>query len=622
MDLSSYQEKKQDVAQALTELSEITTSLEMGNLAQTVEKQLEELNQEDFRLVVVGEFSRGKSTFVNAMLGRRILPSSKKPTTAVISRIVYADEPRFILHFKDHHKKPKELSEDEFLKLTAPKEASLKDRVMAALQHDQQALLDSIDYAEVGYPLSFCKDHVTVVDTPGTNDLNTGRIEITYRYIEQADAVILVLAANQALTSSEFEFLKERILGNQIQDIFFVINYKDALGGSREAEKDVLNYVRQQLKERLPELPKDVKLHLLSSRQTLLYRRRENGEELKTKYLAETPEDLSETGFPAFEEDLSDFLAEEKGRKKLEKYVRRGINMIAKIDADLAVRIDLAAHSSDEIQAHVAKLEPEFQRTKAMATKITQHMKKNFEGEETRLASECKIAMNDMRDAAQRAVDDYHGTFEKSFIQHDVDAAITRVQKTFIDKLRRMQSDIIERELRRTNEKLQRIWKDLYVDYQGETDISLDMDKSALLDFDFSYNKATDGDYTKTGRVIGGVIGVLIAGPFGALAGGFLGGLLGQKKDDADTSIAANKRKIQDSLRERFSKASDFSDQASHNIGDKRQTSVPKSKHLCMSASMTWNISSPRRSSRKRHGNRNLMRKSTACTKIVAACSA
>ena len=140
MDLSSYQEKKQDVANALSELSEIATSLEMENLSQNIEKQLHDLDQEDFQLVVVGEFSRGKSTFVNAMLGRRILPSSKKPTTAVISRIVYSDEPQFVLHFKDKRKRPKELNEEQFLKLTAPKEASALDPRAEALLEESTPL--------------------------------------------------------------------------------------------------------------------------------------------------------------------------------------------------------------------------------------------------------------------------------------------------------------------------------------------------------------------------------------------------------------------------------------------------------------------------------------------------
>lgn len=564
MDLSSYQEKKQDVAQALSALSEIATSLEMENLSQNIEKQLHDLDQEDFQLVVVGEFSRGKSTFVNAMLGRRILPSSKKPTTAVISRIVYADEPHFVLHFKDKRKRPKELTEEQFLKLTAPKEASALDARAEALLEEQQALLDTIDVAEVGYPLSFCKDHVTVVDTPGTNDLNTGRIEITYRYIEQADAVILVLAANQALTRSEYDFLKERILGNQIEDIFFVINFKDELDGP-QAEREVLSYVQEKLREHLPELPKNLKIHLLSSRQALLYRRRENGEDLKAKYIAEIPDDFRDTGFPDFEEDLGDFLAEEKGQKKLAKYARRGLGMISKIDTDLAMRINLAAHSADEIQAKVAKLEPEFRRAKDTATQITQRMKQNLEVAETRLTSECTVAMRDMRDAAKKAVDDYSGDFEKSLIQHEVDAAITRVQKSFINKIRSVQTEIFNRELDRTNEELHQLWDDLYLDYQGGSSISVDLDTDAILDFDFSVptsSSSSDGGST-VGAIIGGVLGAIVAGPLGALAGGFFGGLFGgsSRSESPSVSIADRKRKIQSSIRDRFSKAPDISKQ-------------------------------------------------------------
>ena len=58
----------------------IAGPLDMKNLVSELNRNIQDMNEEVFNLVVVGEFSRGKSTFVNALLGQRILPSSKRPT--------------------------------------------------------------------------------------------------------------------------------------------------------------------------------------------------------------------------------------------------------------------------------------------------------------------------------------------------------------------------------------------------------------------------------------------------------------------------------------------------------------------------------------------------------------
>lgn len=69
-----------------------------------------------------------------------------------------------------------------------------------------QDFLNQIDFADIAYPLDICRDNVEIVDTPGINDVNQNRIEITYRYLNQADAVIMLLSSTQALSRSEVDF--------------------------------------------------------------------------------------------------------------------------------------------------------------------------------------------------------------------------------------------------------------------------------------------------------------------------------------------------------------------------------------------------------------------------------
>jgi GTPase SAR1 family protein len=56
--------------------------------------------EQKFSIAVVGEFKRGKSTFINALLGKEILPSDVLPCSATLNRVTYGFEPRVELHFK------------------------------------------------------------------------------------------------------------------------------------------------------------------------------------------------------------------------------------------------------------------------------------------------------------------------------------------------------------------------------------------------------------------------------------------------------------------------------------------------------------------------------------------
>ena len=99
MKLDIYKDKVKIFESALTSAKKIANELNMNNAANNLEKILERIKTENFHLVIVGEFSRGKSTFVNALLGKRILPASKNPTTAIISKIIYGRTPEYKIFY-------------------------------------------------------------------------------------------------------------------------------------------------------------------------------------------------------------------------------------------------------------------------------------------------------------------------------------------------------------------------------------------------------------------------------------------------------------------------------------------------------------------------------------------
>lgn len=431
MNLKVYIDKKEKLMTKLQQLYIIAKDLELTNRMHSIGKNIECLDREKFELVVVGEFSRGKSTFVNAMLGKNILPAKKKATTAIISKIVYSDEPKYYLHYKDETKNIEEITEEKFLKLIAPKERAPEEE-----KKFKQKFLDTIDFADVAYPLEFCKDNVEIVDTPGINDINQNRIEITYRYLNQADAVIMLLCATQALSNSEVEFLKERILGNHIQNIFFVVTHKDEL--DEKSEQKVLNFVTKNIRNILPEnINIDNRIFLVSSIQALAYRMVKNRLELSTKTLRNNyVESLEHTGFNEFEDALAYFLTEEKGRAKINKYVSQSKSIIADLNKKIYLQKELIMHSVDDLKNKVAKMEPEFNSAKYNVKQITQGMRLKLGNDISEIEDRLVDFESNICRAVDEAIDSYTDDLKNlTKLKTSIKKVIEEEQKKFIDEI-------------------------------------------------------------------------------------------------------------------------------------------------------------------------------------------
>ena len=149
---------------------------------------------EPFLLVIVGEFNAGKSAFINALLGERVLREGVTPTTAVITRLRHA--------------------------------ASLVERRDGALM-------------EVGYPLELLRD-LAIVDTPGTNAILREHEEITSHFVPRSDLVLFVTSADRPFTETERAFM-ERIR-DWGKKVVVVLNKVDLLSNGQIEEQ--VNFVR------------------------------------------------------------------------------------------------------------------------------------------------------------------------------------------------------------------------------------------------------------------------------------------------------------------------------------------------------------------------------------------
>ncbi|MEJ7600163.1 MAG: dynamin family protein [Kofleriaceae bacterium] len=223
--LEHHKLAKREIISRFEHLANVAEGVGMQTLSRDIRTtRIPKLEAERFHLVVLGEFNHGKSTFVNALLGSEILPTGITPTTASINHVIHGEHPaaRVVLTS----------GESKHLDPT-----QLKEWVTVAGGHASE-----VSFVELAYPSDLLKNNVVLVDTPGVNDLNEQRAEVTYGYVPRADAVVFLLDAGQALKDSEREFLRSRVLESARDRLIFVLGKMDML--SPDERTAVVDYVR------------------------------------------------------------------------------------------------------------------------------------------------------------------------------------------------------------------------------------------------------------------------------------------------------------------------------------------------------------------------------------------
>ena len=232
--LEHHKSAKREIVARFQQLADLAESVGMTTLSRDIRTtRIPKLESERFHLVVLGEFNHGKSTFVNSLLGADLLPVGITPTTASINHVVYSPQPSARVVLTSGESKHLDASQ-------------VKEWVTVA-----GGRASEVAYVEVGFPSELLQNNVVLVDTPGVNDLNEQRAEVTYGYVPRADAVVFLLDAGQALKDSEREFLRSRVFEAARERLIFVLGKMDML--SNEEKPAVVEYVKSGLAKLTPD---------------------------------------------------------------------------------------------------------------------------------------------------------------------------------------------------------------------------------------------------------------------------------------------------------------------------------------------------------------------------------
>lgn len=199
-----------------------------------------------FNLVVAGQFKRGKSSVINALLGVNLLPVGVVPLTSVVTLLRFGSVPRTTVAFLDGGERDIALD-------------TLADYVT---EKANPGNAKGVREVAVAYPSEWLRGGIRLADTPGIGSVYQHNTDAAYRYLPQADAVLVVASVDQPVSGAELDFLAD--VRQYADKVFCLLNKADYLDAEqlREAVAFSAQAVGRTMGAPVPIFPVSAKLAL------------------------------------------------------------------------------------------------------------------------------------------------------------------------------------------------------------------------------------------------------------------------------------------------------------------------------------------------------------------------
>lgn len=296
MNLKEYEQAKFSLAEIVRSAQAIDTK--DPDLQTASRDLLTRLADDRFNLMLVGRFSRGKSTLINAVLGQAYLPTGILPLTSVITTVRYGSRPRVVLNFGNSRLRP---------------EIQLSQLAEYVTQQANPGNVKELAYAEIELPVELLRRGLFFVDSPGLGSAISENTETTERFFPEADAFVLITSYDSPLSEEEDRALQRIRQADRV--LFVIVNKHDTVTTAERGE--VLGFVKEHLAEY--SFSREPQIFSVSARQAL------EGKVSGRNELVDA------SGIHQFEEALLNFLMAERAEAFL-------VTMHERISAFLAQR--------------------------------------------------------------------------------------------------------------------------------------------------------------------------------------------------------------------------------------------------------------------------------------------
>ncbi|MFN3395402.1 MAG: dynamin family protein [Thermodesulfovibrionales bacterium] len=286
------------------------------------EELREKIEKNTFNLVVVGQFKRGKTSLINALLGADILPVAVVPLTSIVTIMTYGEALRIRVYFNDG-------------RVTEIKPESLSEYVT---EKGNPKNIKDVSEVIITYPSSYLKDGVRLIDTPGVGSIYQHNTDVAYQYLPKSDAAMFLLSVDQPMSKAELDFLRD--VKEYSNKIFFLLNKADYLN-----EKDLQESIEFSKGVLRDAMGMDVRIFPISAR-LALEAMTLNSEEM-----------LQKSRLPEFSEVLNRFLMEEKRKILILSVTNNLLRIISQARFELELELKSLTAPLDELKTKVGVFE-------------------------------------------------------------------------------------------------------------------------------------------------------------------------------------------------------------------------------------------------------------------------
>lgn len=441
---SSFKDLKHNLENIINELKTDLTNKEiLGELENTNNY----LNNQKFSIGITGVMNAGKSTMLNALMGREILGSAVVPETANLTivkhnptdnaKVYYWNEQEWdrikksasqLESMKDFVEETNRIFGDNLKNYIRPvsrfDEIDIKDLSSYTSAEASGKKCNLVKYVELGSKLDFLSDGIEIVDTPGLDDPVIQREEITKEYISQCDMMIHLMNVSQSATLKDVEFIIDALLYQNISKLLVVITRADTV--SKEQLEEVIKYTKTSIEKQLKAQNKDSQLDYIlktirfipiSGRMALLHRTGREKEALDAGFTIE------DTGILEIEKYLMDTLFGTNSQKG-ELVVQSTKNQLQKvIEKQISFNnyeLTLLSKSKEELEKELE----EFNKKKAVNTRIFQAMSEDI----TYYKNDAKSYINSLETFLESELIDLQ-TIIKQRVVNDVKYSFEKMKK-------------------------------------------------------------------------------------------------------------------------------------------------------------------------------------------------
>ena len=206
------------------EMSDVSDSL----IASELSLVRHDLESTQFTVGVFGLIKRGKSTLLNALIGREVSAMRVTPETAVPVYVSYGETPEAVVHFADGSRR--HIDVDDVHRFTSQKE-----------NHNNHL---GVTHVEQQVPVGFLRNGTRLIDTPGLDDAEADEVytERTLQELDIVDAGVVVFLSPPTVGATEMGFLTD-VVSRELKKTFLVCNMYPQHFHDRDTRNEILNYI-------------------------------------------------------------------------------------------------------------------------------------------------------------------------------------------------------------------------------------------------------------------------------------------------------------------------------------------------------------------------------------------